>query len=183
MTIGELRQRLADERRRKEELRANLTRQNDELREENQRLQDQRSQSRSRTTRASSRSRTSRSTTRRSRSDHRSDEQRQFIDNNLANNLQVGDNIKEEREHNQIEDRYVQTGENEPRMKDRITMKELREYQEEYIALEEKQRDMDSYPVAVTSENVENASLLPRMENAVVSTSQGSKEKVIAEDQ
>ncbi|XP_026384600.1 uncharacterized protein LOC113280158 [Papaver somniferum] len=51
------------------------------------------------------------------------------------------------------------------RMKDRITMAEMREYQEEYIAIEEKQIDMESYPVVVTSEKEGNASLLPRMAN------------------
>ncbi|XP_026381199.1 actin cytoskeleton-regulatory complex protein pan1-like [Papaver somniferum] len=65
------------------------------------------------------------------------------------------------------------------RMKDRITMSELCEYQEEYIALEEKERDMYSYPVPVASEKIGNASLLPRMTNAVASSSQGSKEKLI----
>ncbi|XP_026415792.1 uncharacterized protein LOC113311154 [Papaver somniferum] len=68
------------------------------------------------------------------------------------------------------------------RMKDRITMADLREYQEEYIALEEKQRDMESYPVAITSEKIGNASLLPRMAK-IASTSQGSKEKLIVEYQ
>ncbi|XP_026384629.1 uncharacterized protein LOC113280190 [Papaver somniferum] len=62
-------------------------------------------------------------------------------------------------------------------------MAELREYQEEYIALEENQRDMESYPVIVTSGKIGNASLLPRMENAVSSTSQGRKEKLIIEYQ
>ncbi|XP_026460045.1 pre-mRNA-splicing factor 38B-like [Papaver somniferum] len=115
MTIGELRQRLADERRREEELRANLTRQNDELREENQRLQEQRSQSRSRKTRASSKSRTSRSTTRRSRSEHGDNTQVQFVDNDSDDTFQVNENSQEERERSRIEDRYVKVGEDEPR--------------------------------------------------------------------
>ncbi|XP_026385154.1 uncharacterized protein LOC113280786 [Papaver somniferum] len=44
------------------------------------------------------------------------------------------------------------------RIKDIITMSELREFQEEYIALEEKQRDMESYPVAIPNANNGNAS-------------------------
>ncbi|XP_026442834.1 pre-mRNA-splicing factor 38B-like [Papaver somniferum] len=115
MTIGELRQRLADERRRKEELRANLTRQNDELREKNQRLQEKRSRSRSRITRVSSRSRISRSTSRRSRSEHKDNTQVQFVDNDPDDTFQVNENSQEESERNQLEDRYVQVGKNEPR--------------------------------------------------------------------
>ncbi|XP_026398987.1 uncharacterized protein LOC113294826 [Papaver somniferum] len=67
------------------------------------------------------------------------------------------------------------------RIKDTITMSELREFQEEYIALEEKQRDMESYPIAVPDAKSENASLLPRMTNAVASTSQGNQRNNIAE--
>ncbi|XP_026379641.1 uncharacterized protein LOC113274479 [Papaver somniferum] len=63
------------------------------------------------------------------------------------------------------------------RIKDTITMSELREFQEEYTALEEKQRDMESYPVAMPNANIVNASLLPRMTNVVVSTSQGNQGK------
>ncbi|XP_026442051.1 splicing regulatory glutamine/lysine-rich protein 1-like [Papaver somniferum] len=117
MTIGELRQQLADERRREEELRANLTRQNDELRVENQRLKEKRSQSRSRTTRAGSRS--SRSTTRRSRSEHGDNIQGQFMDNSLDDNFQVNENSQDERERNRIEDRYIQVGEDELRRRHR----------------------------------------------------------------
>lgn len=98
---------MAEERRREVELRANLTRQNDELREENQRLQEQRSQSRSRTTRASSRSRTSRSTTRKSRSEHGDNTQGQFSDNTFQEN----ENSQEEQEWDRIDDRYIQVGE------------------------------------------------------------------------
>ncbi|XP_026396475.1 trichohyalin-like [Papaver somniferum] len=67
------------------------------------------------------------------------------------------------------------------RIKESITMSELREFQEEYITLEEKQRDMESYPVAIPKENNGNASLLPRMTNVVASTSQGSQGKNITE--
>ncbi|XP_026432402.1 uncharacterized protein LOC113329787 [Papaver somniferum] len=63
------------------------------------------------------------------------------------------------------------------RTKDVITMAELREFQEEYIALEEKHREMESYPFAITSVNQGNASLLPRITNVVASTSQGSQGK------
>ncbi|XP_026416040.1 uncharacterized protein LOC113311414 [Papaver somniferum] len=58
------------------------------------------------------------------------------------------------------------------RVKDTIIMSELREFQEEYIALEEKQRDMESYPVAISDSKGGNTSLLPRLTNAVASTSQ-----------
>ncbi|XP_026416109.1 uncharacterized protein LOC113311491 [Papaver somniferum] len=60
------------------------------------------------------------------------------------------------------------------RIKDTITMSELREFQEEYIALEEKQRDMESYPVAISDSKGGNTSLLPRLTNDIVSTSQGN---------
>ncbi|XP_026459984.1 uncharacterized protein LOC113360728 [Papaver somniferum] len=63
------------------------------------------------------------------------------------------------------------------RIKDTITMSELREFQEEYIALEEKQRDMESYPVAMPNANTGNAILLPRMTNVVASTTQGNQGK------
>ncbi|XP_026442034.1 uncharacterized protein LOC113341338 [Papaver somniferum] len=58
-----------------------------------------------------------------------------------------------------------------------ITMSELREYQEQYIELEEKQRDMESYPTAISNSNERNASLLPNMTNVVAGTSQGSQGK------
>ncbi|XP_026428162.1 uncharacterized protein LOC113324039 [Papaver somniferum] len=66
------------------------------------------------------------------------------------------------------------------RIKDTITMSELREFQEEYIALEEKQRDMDSYPVAIPDAKGRNASLLPRLTNTVASTSQGNQGRNVA---
>ncbi|XP_026460988.1 uncharacterized protein LOC113362468 [Papaver somniferum] len=67
------------------------------------------------------------------------------------------------------------------RIKDTITMSELREFQEEYIALEEKQRDMKSYPVAIPDAKGGNASLLPILANAVASTSQGNQGRNITE--
>ncbi|XP_026432294.1 uncharacterized protein LOC113329658 [Papaver somniferum] len=68
------------------------------------------------------------------------------------------------------------------RMKDRITKAELREYQEECIAVEEKQRDMESYPVAVANAKEGNTSLFPRITNTIASNSQGNMEKATAED-
>ena len=56
------------------------------------------------------------------------------------------------------------------RVKNTITMTELRELQEEYIALEEKQNEMESYPVANTSSQTANASLLPKLINTVANT-------------
>ncbi|XP_026380688.1 trichohyalin-like [Papaver somniferum] len=67
------------------------------------------------------------------------------------------------------------------RIKDTITMSELREFEEEYIALEEKQRDMESYPVAVPDAKGGNASLLPRLSNVVASTSLGNQGRNITE--
>ncbi|XP_026420714.1 uncharacterized protein LOC113316782 [Papaver somniferum] len=67
------------------------------------------------------------------------------------------------------------------RVKRTITMSELREFQEEYIALEEKQRDMKSLPVAVTDSKGGNTSLLPRLTNAVASTSQRNQGRSNAE--
>ncbi|XP_026457880.1 uncharacterized protein LOC113358502 [Papaver somniferum] len=63
------------------------------------------------------------------------------------------------------------------RIKDTITMSELPEFQEDHIALEEKQREVESYPVAMPNANTGNAILLPRMTNVVASTSQGNKGK------
>lgn len=57
------------------------------------------------------------------------------------------------------------------KIKGSITMEELHEYQEEYIALEEKKRESESYPVAISNEKQGNVSLLPRLANAVLSTS------------
>ncbi|XP_026415846.1 uncharacterized protein LOC113311217 [Papaver somniferum] len=67
------------------------------------------------------------------------------------------------------------------RVNDTITMSELREFQEEYIALEEKQRDMKSYPVAISDSKGGNTSLLPRLTNAVASTSQRNQGRSNAE--
>ncbi|XP_026432258.1 uncharacterized protein LOC113329617 [Papaver somniferum] len=66
-------------------------------------------------------------------------------------------------------------------IKDTITMSELREFQEEYIALEEKQRYMESYPVGIPDAKGGNASLLPRLTNTFVSTSQGNKGRNVAD--
>ncbi|XP_026410075.1 uncharacterized protein LOC113305205 [Papaver somniferum] len=63
---------------------------------------------------------------------------------------------------------------------DTITMSELR-VQEEYIALEEKQRDVESYPVAIPDVKGRNVSLLPRLTNTVASTSQGNQGRNVAE--
>ncbi|XP_026400328.1 uncharacterized protein LOC113296220 [Papaver somniferum] len=60
-------------------------------------------------------------------------------------------------------------------------MSELRKFREEYITLEEKQRDMESYPVAIPDVKGGNASLLQRLKNALASTSQGNQGRNIAE--
>ncbi|XP_026429229.1 RNA-binding protein 25-like [Papaver somniferum] len=60
------------------------------------------------------------------------------------------------------------------RIKDTITISELREFQEEYITLEEKERDMESYPVPICDLKGGNTSLLLRLTNVVASTSQGN---------
>nr|QBG82604.1 uncharacterized protein with pepsin/retropepsin domain [Papaver somniferum] len=62
-------------------------------------------------------------------------------------------------------------------------MTELRELQEEYIALEERKNEMESYLVANTSSKTENASLLPKLINTVASTSQVQQEKVTGNNQ
>lgn len=62
-------------------------------------------------------------------------------------------------------------------------MTELRELQEEYIALEERQNEMESYPVANTSSQAAKSSLLPKLINTVASTSQGQQEKVTGNNQ
>ncbi|XP_026395894.1 uncharacterized protein LOC113290512 [Papaver somniferum] len=67
------------------------------------------------------------------------------------------------------------------RIKDTITMSELHEFQEEYITLEEKQRDMESYPVAIPDAKGGNASLLPKLTNTVANTSQGNQGRNVAE--
>ncbi|XP_026442192.1 RNA-binding protein 25-like [Papaver somniferum] len=66
-------------------------------------------------------------------------------------------------------------------IKDTITMSEMREFQEEYIALEEKQRDMESYLVTIPDAKGGNSSLLPRLTNVVASTSQGNQGRNITE--
>ncbi|XP_026381536.1 uncharacterized protein LOC113276178 [Papaver somniferum] len=60
-------------------------------------------------------------------------------------------------------------------------MSELREFQEEYIAVEENQRDMESYPVEIPNVNNGNANLLPIMTNMIASTSQGRQGKNVNE--
>ena len=69
------------------------------------------------------------------------------------------------------------------RVKNTITMTELRELQEEYIALEERQNEMESYPVANTNSQTANASLLPKLINTVANTLQVQKEKVTGNSQ
>ncbi|XP_026440512.1 trichohyalin-like [Papaver somniferum] len=103
MIIAELKQRLIAQRRREEEEHANLIRQNKYLREENLRLQEHRSRSATR-----SRSRTSRSSSRRSQSNQGGARREQPLDD-IDENLQVGDNLKDQREERRIEyDRYGQ---------------------------------------------------------------------------
>ncbi|XP_026442059.1 uncharacterized protein LOC113341368 [Papaver somniferum] len=87
-----------------------MTRQNNELREENLRLQDKRSRS---TTR--SRSRSSRSTSRRSQSSRRDIILEPPLDN-IAENFQINDGLQDPRGEHRIEkqpidDRYVHHGE------------------------------------------------------------------------
>ncbi|XP_026452422.1 uncharacterized protein LOC113352878 [Papaver somniferum] len=67
------------------------------------------------------------------------------------------------------------------RIKNTISMTELREYQEEYIALEEKHNKMESYLSRIQVQKLGNASLLPKITNTVASTSQGKQEKVVVE--
>ncbi|XP_026377652.1 uncharacterized protein LOC113271944 [Papaver somniferum] len=69
------------------------------------------------------------------------------------------------------------------RIKETISMIELREYPEEYIALEQKEKEMESYLVANRNTKAGNASLLPKITNTIASTSQGRHEKDINEDQ
>ncbi|XP_026431948.1 trichohyalin-like [Papaver somniferum] len=89
------------ERRRDEEER--VIRQNDDLREKNLRLQEHRSRSVTR-----SRSRKSRSSSRRSQSNQR-DVRREQPLGNIDENLQVGDNLQDQRDNKSIEyDRYDQ---------------------------------------------------------------------------
>ncbi|XP_026429330.1 uncharacterized protein LOC113325349 [Papaver somniferum] len=55
--------------------------------------------------------------------------------------------------------------------------------QEEYIVLEEKQKEMESYPMANTNTKARKASLLPKITNTIASTSQGRHKKAINEYQ
>ncbi|XP_026378305.1 vicilin-like seed storage protein At2g18540 [Papaver somniferum] len=92
MTIAELRQRLLIERKREEEERANLIRQNDDLREENLRLQEQRSRSATR-----SRSRSSRSSSTQSQSNRGNDRRRKHMEV-IEENSQENENLEDQRE-------------------------------------------------------------------------------------
>ncbi|XP_026440513.1 trichohyalin-like [Papaver somniferum] len=108
MTIAELRQRLITERSREDEIRANLIRKNDNLREESLRLQDQGSRS---ATNTRSRSRTSRSLSRQSQSNkgHARRER------NLGENLQLDDNLQDQREARRMEQRLEYDRHEQPR--------------------------------------------------------------------
>ncbi|XP_026428163.1 pre-mRNA-splicing factor 38B-like [Papaver somniferum] len=92
MTIAELRQRLIAERRRDDEERANLIRQNDDLREENLRLHEQRSRSATR-----SRSRSSRSSSKQSQSNRENDRQRHRMEV-IEENSQENNNSQDQQE-------------------------------------------------------------------------------------
>ncbi|XP_026434768.1 uncharacterized protein LOC113332443 [Papaver somniferum] len=94
MTIEELRQRLMAERRRENEERANLIQRNNDLREENIILQERRSRS---ITRARSRTRTSKSSSRQSRSNRQDARRRQPL-STIEENIQVDDNLQDQRE-------------------------------------------------------------------------------------
>ncbi|XP_026379227.1 vicilin-like seed storage protein At2g18540 [Papaver somniferum] len=98
MTIAELRQKLIIERKREEEGRANLIRQNDDLREENLRLQEQRSRSATR-----SRSRSNRSSSRHSQSNRRNDRRRQHMEV-IEENSQEDKNLEDQRKRRCIID-------------------------------------------------------------------------------
>ncbi|XP_026458694.1 trichohyalin-like [Papaver somniferum] len=99
MTIEELRQRLVAERRREDEERANLARQNNELREENLRLQEQRSRS---------------ATHSRSRSSRRSIRQEPPLDN-IVEKFQINEDLQDPRYYRTQEgsrdNRHEQQGE------------------------------------------------------------------------
>ncbi|XP_026459999.1 pre-mRNA-splicing factor 38B-like [Papaver somniferum] len=100
MTIAELRQRLITERRRDDEERANLIRQNDDLREENLRLHEQRSRSDTR-----SRSRSSRSSPKQSQSNREKDMQRHRMEV-IEENSQENNNSQDQQERRRtIQDR------------------------------------------------------------------------------
>ncbi|XP_026377758.1 trichohyalin-like [Papaver somniferum] len=96
MTISELMQKLIIERKREEEERANLIRQNDGLREENLRLQKQRSRIATR-----SRSRSSRSSSRQSQSNRRNDRRRQHMEV-IEENSQEDENLEDQRERRRV---------------------------------------------------------------------------------
>ncbi|XP_026460807.1 uncharacterized protein T05G5.1-like [Papaver somniferum] len=96
MTLAELRQRLIAERQREGEERANLIRQNDELREYNLRLQEQRSRSATR-----SRSRSSRSSSRQSRSNQEDTRRRQCMEE-IEENMQVDDNPQDQQRRRDV---------------------------------------------------------------------------------
>ncbi|XP_026415891.1 vicilin-like seed storage protein At2g18540 [Papaver somniferum] len=96
MTITELRQKLIIERKREEEERANLIRQNDDLREENLRLQEQRSRIVTR-----SRSRSSRNSSRQSQSKRRNDRRKQHMEV-IEENSQEDENLENHRERRRI---------------------------------------------------------------------------------
>ncbi|XP_026400469.1 luc7-like protein 3 [Papaver somniferum] len=98
MTIEELRQKLIIERKREEEERANLIRQNDDLREENLRLQEQRSRIATR-----SKSRSSRSSSRHSQSNRRSDRRRKHMEV-VEENSQEDENLEDQRERRRVID-------------------------------------------------------------------------------
>ncbi|XP_026428819.1 trichohyalin-like [Papaver somniferum] len=68
-------------------------------------------------------------------------------------------------------------------MRNTITMTKLREFQEEYIVIEEKQNREDSYSVANNNSKMTNASLIPRLINTMASTSQIKQEKMMSSDQ
>ncbi|XP_026377527.1 glutamic acid-rich protein-like [Papaver somniferum] len=113
MTLEELRERLIAERRREDKECVNLIRRNDDLREENLRLQAQRSRSATR-----SRSRTSRSSSRQSQS-NRTNVRREQTLGNIDENLQVDDNLQEQRdERRTIYDRYEKPREHCRRQED-----------------------------------------------------------------
>ncbi|XP_026384615.1 vicilin-like seed storage protein At2g18540 [Papaver somniferum] len=98
MTIAELRKKLIIERKREEEERANLIRQNDDLREENLRLQEQRSRSATR-----SRSRSSRISSRQCQFNRRNDRRRQHMEV-IEENSQEDEDLEDQRERRRVID-------------------------------------------------------------------------------
>ncbi|XP_026377998.1 uncharacterized protein LOC113272368 [Papaver somniferum] len=69
------------------------------------------------------------------------------------------------------------------RLKDKLTMQELREYHEEYIALEEKKWEMEINTTVITAAKERRARLIPRMAGSVECTGQGRlvKENTVRE--